>query len=127
MTREVALTLPRNRDFYEIAHLVVGGVAARHDVTFEHLDDLQLALREVLGRAGEDEPIVTVAMSVDGATMRARVGPLGGAVTAELARGDGSELGLRRLLDTVLDEVELERGDGGDWLQLTKTLPRAEA
>ena len=123
MRNEVALTLPRHEDFYEVAHLVVGGVAARHDLTFEHLDDVQLALREILQRATSDGD-VTVCMSVEGDTLRARVGPLAAddRVRDELVREPGSELGLRRLLDTVVDRVELGERDGGHWLELTKTL-----
>ena len=40
----VEITIPRERDFSIVAELVIGGIAARHDVTLEALDDLQLAL-----------------------------------------------------------------------------------
>jgi hypothetical protein len=47
-TDEITLTLPRHRDYYEIAHLVLGGLAIRLDLTVDHLDDLQMALQTVL-------------------------------------------------------------------------------
>jgi hypothetical protein len=34
----------------------------------------------------------------------------------------GQEVGLRRILATVVDRVELAPGEGGDWLTLTKAL-----
>ena len=44
----ITLTLPRERDFFRVAHLVVGGLAVRLDLTFENLEDLQVALATVL-------------------------------------------------------------------------------
>jgi uncharacterized protein YecA (UPF0149 family) len=47
-TDEITLTLPRDRNYYEIAHLVLGGLAVRHNLTVESLEDLQVALDELL-------------------------------------------------------------------------------
>ena len=48
MTDEIVLTLPRDREFHGVAHLVVGGLGSRLDLTIEHLEDLQLALEALL-------------------------------------------------------------------------------
>ena len=40
----ITLTIPREQPFHEVAHLVLGGVAARLDLAFESIDDLETAL-----------------------------------------------------------------------------------
>src|SRR5438128_12321457 len=73
MSDEIRLTLPRDRDFYGIAYLVVGGLAVRLNLTYESLEDLQLALEELLT---EDEGAdVTVSVRVENGTIHAAVGP----------------------------------------------------
>jgi len=50
MSDEVRLVLPAQEDFRPIVHLVVGGLAARLDLTFDTLEDVQLALGALLAR-----------------------------------------------------------------------------
>jgi len=46
---EITLTVPRERPFYRVAHLVLGGLAVRLDLTYDTLEDLQaIAPRELL-------------------------------------------------------------------------------
>ena len=67
---EITLTMPRDRAFYSVAHLVLGGLGIRLNLTIEHLEDLQLAVDAVLERAREEEH-VTIAVSVlDGGSRR---------------------------------------------------------
>jgi hypothetical protein len=115
---QVRLTLPAEEDFRPIAHLVVGGLGVRLDLTFEELDDLQVALEALLGcRDDEGEIIVTVDAG-DG-TVRASVGPFGASALDALERSD-SPLGLHRVLETVCDTFEIDERDGGSWVELTK-------
>jgi hypothetical protein len=124
---EIALTLPRRRPFYSVAHLVVGGLAVRLDLTLEHLEDLQLAIESLLDRPDERGE-VNVTLRVEGDEIRARIGPFAaGPLRAELEREAGSEVGLRRLLDTLVDAVELDERDGSDWVELTKAVERSSA
>jgi hypothetical protein len=114
----ITLTIPREEPFHEVAHLVLGGVAARLNLTFESIDDLETALEAVLERASEDGE-VTVELRLDERAIVTRVGPLGvDALREELDRDDES-VGLRRILDTVLDGYEL---DADGWLKLTKNV-----
>lgn len=126
MTDEIRLTLPRERPFYGIAHLVLGGLAVRLDLTFETLEDLQLALEHLLGETSGDTAL-TVAISVDGDQLRASVGPFAaGELPAINGGADGGEGGtLGRVLDTVVDGVEIQARDGAHWIALTKTVRRA--
>ena len=121
MTDEIRLTIPRDRALYSVAHLVVGGIGIRLQLTIEHLEDLQLALDAVLERARESEE-VTIAVVVQDGAIETKIGPLRDGVREELEATAGEEVGLRRILDTVVDRVELVPRDDGDWVTLTKTL-----
>jgi len=112
----ITLTIPREQPFHEVAHLVLGGVAARLDLTFESIDDLETALDAVLERASEDGE-VTVELRFDDRAIMTRVGPFAAeALRAELDSDDGG-VGLRRILDTVVDGYEL---DADGLLELVK-------
>jgi len=116
---EITLTIPRDRAFYGVAHLVLGGLGIRLDLTIEHLEDLQLALDAVLDRARETEN-VTIAVRVNEGEIETAIWPMRDGVREELEAADGEAVGLRRMLDTLVDRVELAPGEGGDWLKLTK-------
>ena len=118
MSDEIRLVLPAQEDFRPIAHLVVGGLAARLELTYEQLEDLQVAVEAVLG-CRDDDYDVSVVVAVEPDTVRAIVGPFTREALAELDQ-DGSELGLKRVLETVTDGVEVEERDGGAWVALTK-------
>jgi hypothetical protein len=109
---EITLTLPRDRDFHRIAHLVLGGLAMRLELTIETLEDLQLALSAILDRAGVVGE-VTVSMALNGDTLETRIGPVD--IGNELARDDEG-LGLRRILWTVVDDVQMD----GEYVRLVK-------
>jgi hypothetical protein len=120
---EIILTIPREESFHEVAHLVLGGVAARLDLTFENLDDLETALDAVLERSG-DQGDLTVRLRIEDGSIHAAVGPLAvDTVRAELERDPGDGVTLRRILDTVVDGYDL---DEEGWLELRKHVERAE-
>jgi hypothetical protein len=114
---EITLTIPREPPFHEIAHLVLGGVAARLNLTFESIDDLETALDAVLERATH-EGEVTVQLQLKQGAIVARIGPFAAeSLRAELERDAEDRVTLRRVLDTVLDGYEL---DGDGWIELRK-------
>jgi anti-sigma regulatory factor (Ser/Thr protein kinase) len=113
------------REFRDVAQLVVGGIAARLQLTVEHLEDLQIALGELLARHDE-ESALTLELGFDDERLEAAIGPFDHDWLAEqLSDDDG--LGLRRVLAALLDDVELDARDDGGWLRLTKALDRATA
>jgi hypothetical protein len=124
-TDEISLTLPAERDFFRVAHLVLGGLAVRLNLTFESLEDLQLALDGLLEREPGDGD-VTVRVSVGSGVVETLVGPFsdGDGIREELEREPGDDMTLRRVLDAVVDGVALERRDGGEWVRLTKRVER---
>jgi hypothetical protein len=120
---EITLKVPRERRFYPVAHLVLGGLAVRLNLTLEHLEDLQVALAGVLERADASHE-VTVRMRVLERQLEAELGPFDGAgLRNDLDRDPGEELSLRRILDTVVDDVRLETREDGAWVVLQKGLP----
>ena len=121
MTDEIRLTIPRDRALYSVAHLVVGGLGIRLDLTIEHLEDLQLALDAVLERARESEEVTIAVMVKDGAIETA-IGPLRDGVR-ERARGDGR--GGSRAPPDPRHRRRPGRArlrEDGDWVTLTKTV-----
>jgi anti-sigma regulatory factor (Ser/Thr protein kinase) len=120
---EITLRLPRERSFFGVAHLVVGGLAVRLDLSFEQLEDLQVALGELLDQH-ETEREITVSVRVEGETIHALVGPFDETLEKELARDSGDSVGLRRVLETVVDGVEVTNRDGQPWVELTKVVKR---
>jgi hypothetical protein len=118
---EITLTIPRDRALYTVAHLVLGGLGIRLNLTIEHLEDLQLALDTVLERVSDVEH-VTIAVSVSEGKIETAIGPMRDGVRDELAATDGENVGLRRILDALVDDVELTPREDGDWVKLTKAV-----
>ena len=122
MTQGVELRIPNERPFHGVARLVVGGLAARHNLSYEALEDLQLALVTVLegdGYAAADEIKVELDIADDAITMA--IGPLNGdAVRANLEQSSDGDLGLGRLLATLVEDAAVEAREDGDWLRLAK-------
>jgi hypothetical protein len=120
VTDVVTLQLPRERDFFGIAHLVLGGLGARLDLTYDVLEDMTTAIDELLNRRDQTED-VTLTVKIEQEAVVATVGPFEGGVAEEL-RGSDEQLGLRRVLETVVDEVDCSERDGGQWVELRKSL-----
>jgi hypothetical protein len=119
---EITLTLPRQKPFYRIAHLVLGGLGVRLDLTFEYLEDLQLALAGLLEREDGDHD-VTLSVHIEHGEIRVAIGPFVDAdLRRELERDAGDELSLGRLLDTVVDEVQTQDREGGVWVEVKKSV-----
>jgi hypothetical protein len=121
---EIRVTMPSERPFGAVAGLVLGGVAARHALTIDVLDDLQLALESLLERDARSREI-TLVLRVGPETVEASVGPFERAALAELDNDSGRGLDLRRLLDTVVDSVALADRDDGCWVELRKSFQLA--
>ena len=117
-TDEIRLVIPAEEDFRPIAHLVTGGLAMRLDVTYDDLEDIQVAVDAALGLR-DDEGDVTVVFSAEPGVVRAEIGPFEPEALNAAGASDGG-LDLRRVLDTVCDTHEFASREDGAWIELTK-------
>ena len=122
MTQAIELRIPNERAFHGVARLVVGGLAARHNLSYEALEDLQLALVTVLeGDAYSTAAEIRVELEVTDEAIAMAIGPLNGeAVRADLEQSSDGDLGLGRLLGTLVEDAGVEAREDGDWLCLSK-------
>lgn len=124
----ISLSIPHSEPFHGVARLVVGGLAARIDLSYEDLEDLQLALVSVLERDGYAAgPEITVRLLVGEGTVGIAIGPLDPAeLAADLERQSEQGVPMRRLLETLVQEISVEERDGGHWLRLEKRVAVAQ-
>jgi anti-sigma regulatory factor (Ser/Thr protein kinase) len=124
VTDTIRLTIPHQPPYHGVALLVVGGLAARLDLSYESLEDLQLALENVLENDGyATEPQVTVELEVEDGSLAMTVGPLDGDAVKTALEEDGDDrISLGRLLATLVEDVQLMRREDGDWLRLDKRM-----
>ena len=121
----IVLTIPGEDGFESVAQLVLAGVAARLDLTYEVMDDLGTAFATLLERRAADGDL-TVELEVRDETVAAALGPFrAGVLRAELDREDEG-VGLRRVLETVVDRFAAVERDDGDWIELEKRVQRVE-
>jgi anti-sigma regulatory factor (Ser/Thr protein kinase) len=119
MADAITLTLPRESEYEGVAQLVLAGLAARLDLTLEHLEDLQIAFGALLDpgtRDGKGDETVNVRLVVHDDALEATVGPLGRRVLDALERDAGAELGVKRVLSSTVDDVQVD----GDSVRLVK-------
>jgi hypothetical protein len=118
----ISLSIPHSEPFHGVARLVVGGLAARLDLSYEDLEDLQLALVSVLERDGYAAgPEVTVRLLVGEDTVGIAIGPLDAAqLSADLDRHSEEGVPMRRLLETLVHDISVEERGGEHWLRLEK-------
>ena len=109
MSDVISLTIPAQTHYLGVASLVLGGIGSRLDLSYERMDDLQLAVLSVLEAGGDDDE-VTVEVAAGDERVSVSLGPL--------APGSGSDAGLARVLDPLVDSFERVERDGREWLEL---------
>jgi anti-sigma regulatory factor (Ser/Thr protein kinase) len=111
----IDLVTPRGRPWEPVVRLVLGGIADRLDLGFEDLDDLQLAVERLLAEASP-EGQVSFSFELREGRVRTRVGPLRETPIADALQGPpprAGELGLRTVLETVVDAFSVENAVDG--------------
>ncbi|MEZ0236313.1 MAG: hypothetical protein ACAH81_15400 [Actinomycetota bacterium] len=130
MSDTVSLSFPRDSRYYAVARLVVGGMAAPLEMSYDALDDLQLAISSLLDHEDlatqtpdEGAGDVRLRLEVDDSQIVAALGSFAsGSLDRAFERSakQGGEMGLRRLLDTIVDDVTVSDDSDGEWITLTK-------
>ena len=93
----IVLTVPAERRFLGVVNLVLGGLGSRLDLSFERVDDLQLAVDSEATR------------------LVLRVGPL--------VDGGASDDGLKRVLGTLVSSAWPLDREGREWVELELERP----
>jgi anti-sigma regulatory factor (Ser/Thr protein kinase) len=123
-TDTVVLRFPRKSQYYSIARLVVGGLAAPLEMSYDALDDLQLAVSTLLDSTELDaNHELTLRLQVGPDRMQASLGAFDTGVVLgafERSHQRGGEFDLRRLLDTIVDDISIDEVDECEWVTLTK-------
>ncbi len=124
-TEEIRLVVPAEEDFRPIVHLVTGGLASRLEVTYDDLEDIQVAVDAVLALR-DDEGDLNVVLSAEPGVVRAAIGPFEPEVLRSTDAPAGG-LDLQRVLETVCDTHEFESREDGAWVELTKRTAKVGA
>ena len=111
----ISLTIPAEERFRPVSTLVLGGVGTRLDLSFERMDDLQLALLSLLEAVEGEE--ATVEIVADDDALAVKVGPL--------RIGTGDDAGLERVVSRLVDERTTEASNGSEWMTVTVARPGA--
>lgn len=104
----IVLTLPHDARFRPVASLVLGGVGSRLELSYERLDDLQLAVSCLIAAGSGRE--LTMDAEADERGVSIAVGPL---VTGTAADGV-----LALILDRLVDTVQRMWRDGEEWIEV---------
>ena len=120
---KIAVTIPGDDGFEDVAQLVLAGVAARVDLTYESLDDFGTGLATLLERRPADGKL-TVELEVGDGVIVASVGPFEDDVVHELEQ-PSEGVGLRRVLETVVDSFGATQQGDGQWVELQKLVGKA--
>jgi anti-sigma regulatory factor (Ser/Thr protein kinase) len=116
----LVLRVPNEDRFLGLIRLFISGLASKFDLPYERLDDLQLAVETVLTRD-----------SHQGAEVTLRIEPLEQSIAIWLHPVDertpdeevSSQVGLNRLLATLVDLVSVVSLDDERWLRLEQRIP----
>jgi len=122
---EVRIVIPAEEDFRRLVHLVAGGLGSRLDVTYDDLEDIQVAVDAVLALRDDDGDL-TVVFSAEPGIVRTEIGPFEAEALQAAEASDGG-LDLQRVLETVCDTHEFESREDGAWVELTKRTARVSA
>jgi hypothetical protein len=112
----IVLTVPAERRFLRVVNLVLGGLGSRLDLSFERVDDLQLAVDSVLAQGDPSHTdALTVEVDVEATRLVLRVGPL--------VDGGASDDGLKRVLGTLVSSAWPLDREGREWVELELERP----
>lgn len=115
---QITLRMPARTDNAGLARLLAASAATRRGLSYDEVEDLRLAVDELLycllGDEGQDGEVELHFSTEGGAfVIEGNVSPPGG---DEVTVTDLS----RRILDTVTDSFEFGRDDSKRWFSLTK-------
>jgi hypothetical protein len=114
----IILRAPRGRGTLPVMRVVIGGVASRHALSVDRLDDIELALETLFREEPVEGNDLTLAVSVIGETFKVAVGGLSSQLVRQTLSGnERSDSGtdalsdvLRMLMDSLVDGYQTADG-----------------
>jgi len=114
----VVLRAPRGRGTLPVMRVVIGGVASRHALSVDRLDDIELALETLFREEPVEGNDLTLTVSVVGETFKVALGGLCSQLVRQTLSGtEGSDFRrdalsdvLRMLMDSLVDGYRTEDG-----------------
>ncbi len=113
----IRLSVPPGREFHGTLRLVVGGIGARSRLTYEQVNELQLAVESLVAHRRANGDAVVVQAGVDERGVFLLVGPF---------EPEDDPAGLR-VAERLVDSVGVVTLEDGQWLELSSTNDHAAA
>jgi hypothetical protein len=104
----ITLSVPSQIEFHGTLRLVLGGIGARTQLSYEQVSELQLAVETLVAHRVVLGERIDVEASVDGASVIVRIGPF----------APSDDFAARRVLERLVDSVAVLEAEGGQWLEL---------
>jgi hypothetical protein len=118
----VTLRVPREGAYLPLLHMVLGGIAIRRDLSFDDLDDVQLAVDNVMAEDDGVQEDLTMTVVVGDDALTIRLAPLSNPDLHETLRlgqvpagAEGRCLDVCLLLRSLVDHYELQDLDQGSF------------
>ena len=107
----IVLRAPRGKGTLPVMRVVIGGVASRHALSVDRLDDIELALETLLREEPVEGNDLTLTVSVVGETFKVALGGLSSQLVRQTLSGteggdsrkDALSDVLRMLMDSLVD------------------------
>ncbi len=104
----ITLSVPSDSAFHGTLRLVVGGIGARSQLSYEQVSELQLAVESLVAHRRVQGDAIVVEAGIDDGGMSLLLGPFE-------AEDDPSGL---RVVERLVARVAVVERDGGQWLEL---------
>lgn len=105
---DVTVSVPPGREFHSVLRLVLGGIGSRCSLTYEQVDELQLAVQALLDRREAAGDVVELHAAIGDAALHLELGPF-------RPEEDGAA---SRLLASLVTSVGTVRRNGEEWVEL---------
>jgi hypothetical protein len=105
---KIRVSVPPDPSFRPVLRLVLGGIGGRSLLSYDQVDELQLALNALFARRRVLGAAAVVEAEVEGGSVVALIGPF----TAD------ADAVARHVLESLVDGVRIVTRDGAEWVEL---------
>jgi hypothetical protein len=107
----IVISVPADASFQVLLRLVVGGICSRSQLSYEQVNECQLAVEALVAHRDAASDVIQLEATIDDERLALLVGPF----------VHGDHPGGRRVLDRLVERVEVVDRDGQDWISLEAT------